>query len=93
MPYQSKLRMECSKAVESGGGGVRAEGREGVLKAGDLVREALVEDMVLPHLGLQHSWILWIGELGKVCRLLLSAQTPLFSAIFTEGARRRCAVS
>lgn len=42
--------MECSKAEESGGG-VRGEGREGVLKAGGLVREALVEDMVLTTSG------------------------------------------
>lgn len=65
MPYQSKLKVECSKAVESGGG-VRGEGR-GVqvkncesqsvcahvcaFKAGSLVRETLVEDMVLTTSG------------------------------------------
>lgn len=36
MPYQSKLKMECSKAVESGGG-VRGEGH--------------VEDMVVTTSG------------------------------------------
>lgn len=70
MPYQSKLKVECSSAVESGGG-VRGEGRgvqvkncesqsvcahacafkAEVLKAGGLVRETLVEDMVLTTSG------------------------------------------
>lgn len=46
-PYQSQLKMECSKAEEWDQG--RGKGK--VLKAAGLVREALVEDMVLTTSG------------------------------------------
>lgn len=80
-----KLKMECRKAGEMEGSGRVKNGesqitlRLGVYaKQGHLsLGEALGRTGFLPYLGVKYSWFLWIGKLGKVCRVLPRTQDSL----------------
>lgn len=73
-----KLKMECRKTGEMERSGRVKNGesqitlRLGVYaKQGHLsLGEALVGDWVPTIPGVKYSWFLWIGKLGKVCRVL-----------------------